>query len=168
MHTSQGGPGRRAHVTKSVALNFRHDFSPLTQVYAAGTVLGGWLAALASSHELFTCTRQGHLSHKQRSPQKDSITDVMSHKMRLLQMLPCILYAPSAISSSTSNTATVRLTTQPAIPSYYDFSLCFAFFFVVRVADDAGCALGRPCRASDFGAVAHSGASTCLPVRNEK
>ena len=131
-------------------------------------MLGGWLAALASSHELFTSTRQGHFSHKQRSPQKDSITDVTSHKMRLLQMLPCILYSPSAISSSTSNTATVRLTMQPAIPSYYDVFALLCFFFVVRVADDVGCALGRPRRASDFGAVANSGASTCLPVRNGK
>ena len=125
MHTSQGGPGKRAHATKTKTRDFHHDFSPLTQVYAAGTVLGGWLAALANSHELLTCTRQGHLSHKQRSPQKDSITDVTSHKMRLLQTLPCILYAPSAISSSTSNTAIVRLTMQPAIPFYYDF-FCFA------------------------------------------
>ena len=88
-------------------------------MYAAGTVLGGWLAALANSHELLTCTRQGHLSHWQRSPQKVSIPEVTPHKMRLLRMLPCILYAPSAISSSTSNTTTVRLTTQPVITSYF-------------------------------------------------
>ena len=96
-------------------------------MYAAGTVLGGWLAALASSHELFTCTRQGHLSHWQRSPQKVSIPEVTSHKMRLLRMLPCILYAPSAISSSTSNTTTVKLTTQLVIACYFGFFALLSF-----------------------------------------
>ena len=100
-------------------------------MYAAGTVLGGWLAALANSHELLTCTRQGHLSHKQRSPQKASIPEVTSHKISLLEMLPCILYAPSPTSSSTSSTTTVRLTTQPVIASYFGFFALLSFLSCV-------------------------------------